>query len=227
MPIFHSSGGLIYHLRAWRWRRRLWAPFHVQVRGWLSAWQPPAEHLVLLGSSAGYALDRPFLDRFRRLTVLEPDGLARHLLQRRFPDIPLDFVHDEGLACADGFQRMARQYPDAAFLFCNLLGQHLVGQGEGFDRGGWLAGLEPALAGRPWASWHDLVSTKRPPGNLAPLHLDRGEALEYLLPRFWQGGELAIHDHECNGLAPLAPRQYAVWKLRPGHYHLVEWLAFT
>lgn len=226
MPLFHPSGGLIYHVRAWRWRHRLWTPFHAQVRTWLAAWQPPAGHLVLVGPSGGYALDSPFLARFRRLTVLEPDGLARALLQRRFPGIAFDFANTENLTRRDGFQWLARQYPDAAFLFCNLLGQEPAGQEAGFDRGAWLAGLEPALAGRSWASWHDLASTQRPPDRPAPLGLDRAESLEALLPHFWLGGELAIHDHGCAGLAPGAPRQYALWKLRPDHYHLVEWLVF-
>lgn len=66
MPLasLSPSGGLTYHLRALRWRRRLWAPFRAQVAAWLAAWQPPCSELLLLGPSAGYTLDPAFLSRF-------------------------------------------------------------------------------------------------------------------------------------------------------------------
>ena len=59
---------------------------------------------------------------------------------------------------------------------------------------------------------------------------DRGEivnrhrALDDLLARFWLGGELEIHDHECAGMLSQSPRQYTLWQLAPGRFHLVEWL---
>jgi len=227
MPWLHPSGGLVYHLRAWRYGGTHWSAFHDRVHGWLSGWRPPESHLVLVGPSGGYALEGAFLQRFGQVTVLEPDPLARSILTRRFPRIPFRFAADPGLARADGFERLARCHPDAAFLFCNLLGQPLVGQGPDFQRQSWLSGLASALAECSWASWHDLASTQRQPDALSHLGMDGAEPLEKVLNRYWQGGELTIHDHECAGLAPDAPREYALWELRPGQYHLVEWLAFT
>lgn len=227
MPFLHPSGGLVYHLRAWRYGERLWPAFHAQVHQWLAAWQPAPDHLVLVGPSGGYALDAGFLDRFARVTALEPDQLARIILARRFPRRPFRFDADPGLSLSEGFSRLARRYPDAAFLFCNLFGQQLVGQSAGFQRQSWLAGLAPALAGRHWASWHDLASTRRRPDGRETLRLEGEEPLEDVLGYFWRGGELAIHDHECSGLPADAPREYATWELRPGQYHLVEWLANT
>ncbi len=229
MPLFHPSGGLVYHARAWRWGNRLWAPFHDQVRRWLTDWRPPASHLLLLGPSGGYALSRPFLERFDRLTVVEPDPLARRLLVRRFPGRAFAFAGDPGLARADGFARLARAWPDAAFLFCNLLGQDLTGAPDGFDRPAWLRRLPADLAGRHWASWHDLAATDQAPTRHDPVDLPRGEDLEASLARFWQGRgpdhPLAIHDSGCAGLLPDAPRRLAVWQLAPGRHHLIEWLA--
>ncbi|MGL4407279.1 MAG: hypothetical protein ACRCTU_02685, partial [Zoogloea sp.] len=57
-----TSGGLVYHLRAWRARRQ-WAAFHAQVAAWLAAWMPERHRLVLVGPSAGYALPLGFLAR--------------------------------------------------------------------------------------------------------------------------------------------------------------------
>lgn len=227
MPLLHPSGGLVYHLRAWRYSGSLWTGFHAQVRQWLATWQPAETHLVLVGPSGGYALEGAFLNRFDRITALEPDALARPTLRRRFPSQNFRFDPGMDLAREHGFRHLVDRYPDAAFLFCNLLGQQLVGQPADFDRQAWLSGLAPALSGRSWASWHDLATAHRRPDSTQVLQLGRGESLDAVLARYWQGGELAIHDHACAGLMPQAPRQYAIWELRPGQYHLVEWLAFT
>lgn len=231
--LLHPSGGLIYHLRAWRWRRTLWAPFHDQVRRWLTDWRPDAnnhaEHLVLVGPSGGYALSRPFLERFRRLSVLEPDPLARRILARHFPTCRFVWENVPRLAEPEGFRLLVESFPDAALLFCNLLGQIPVGASEGFDHRAWLDSLEPSLTGRSWASWHDLASTDRRPDLRAALALARAEELESVLGHYWRGGEcggeLEIHDHGCAGLCPEHARQYAIWHLAPKRYHLIEWLS--
>ncbi|MEW6678207.1 MAG: hypothetical protein AB1421_09830 [Pseudomonadota bacterium] len=221
--MFQPSGGLVYHLRAWAHQTRLWAPCHRQVRAWLADWLPDADHLVLVGPSGGYALDRAFLERFDRVSVLEPDALARLVFKRRFPHKGLEFRPDTALSSPGGFAWLARTFPDAAFLFCNLLGQTLVGQGASFDRNAWLAELVPALAGRAWASWHDVASTRRPPDS-TDVFVQARANLDRVLAHYWHGGELLIQDHDCAALAPDLPRQYTHWSLRPGHYHLVEWV---
>jgi hypothetical protein len=225
--LLHSSGGLFYHLRAWRWRHTRWLPFHGEVARWLDAWRPEASHLVLIGPSGGYALNARFLARFQRITVLEPDALARRFLRRRFADLAFEFADSSWLAQADGAAILAQRYPEVAFLFCNLLGQKWVGQGARHDRPAWLDELQRAMQGRDWASWHDLASTTRRPDRHGVLALAQAEPLDALLTRFWLGGVLEIHDHECSGMLPEAPRQYAIWQLAPGQFHLVEWLAST
>lgn len=225
--LLHPSGGLNYHLRAWRWRQTLWQPFHGEVARWLDVWRPEASHLVLIGPSGGYALNARFLARFQRISVLEPDVLARHLLRQRFADIEFEFADATWLAAPDGGLNLAQRYPAAAFLFCNLLGQMLVGQGREHDRQAWLAGLQSALRGRAWASWHDLASTTRQPDRYGRLALDCAESLDTLLARFWLGGVLEIHDHHTSGMLPGSPRQYTIWQLAPRSFHLVEWLVST
>ncbi len=225
MPyLFHPSGSLPYHLRAWRWRHTLWAPFHAQVRRWLADWRPQATHLVLIGPSGGYALTVQFLERFEKITVLEPDPLARWWLRRRFPDVTFDWRDSGYLARSGGFAHLAAIYPDAAFLFCNLLGQELQGQPADFARAAWLSELEPALTGHSWASWHDLASTSRAPDGAVPRRLDQAIPLDELLAMAWRGGDLEITDHETAGLCPRAPRHHAIWRLAPRRYHLIEWI---
>jgi len=222
--LFHASGGLVYHLRAWRWRNTHWLPFRTQVAGWLDAWQPHSRHLLLIGPSGGYALSPAFLARFDRIEVLEPDSVARRILAWRFPQQQFDFVESAWLANDDGPQQLAQRYLDTVFLFCNLLGQTLAGQGAEHDRQAWLRDLEYALAGRDWASWHDLASTTRRPDRFGGLSLNQTETLDVLLAKFWFGGELEIHDHDCTGLLSSASRHYAIWQLAPRRFHLVEWV---
>lgn len=215
MYLLHPSGGLGYHLRAWRHANGAWCDFRRTVAGWQADWAPPTAHLVLVGPSAGYCLDRAFLGRFARIMALEPDPIARWLFARRFPGTRIDWA-----GALDDPAQLPERYPDAAYLFCNLLGQTLQGCG-----GAWTATLASALAGRRWASYHEIVSTGQRPQRLAPLDLDRLVPLEDLLSRFWPGGELEVVDHGTHGLCPEAPRRYAIWPLAAGRYHLVEWVA--
>jgi hypothetical protein len=224
MPLFHPSGGVLYHLRAWRWRRTRWQPFHGEVARWLEAWHPRCRDLVLIGPSGGYALNARFLARFSRITVLEPDPLARRVLRRRFAEFDFEFTEADSLARPEGPAELADRFADAAFLFCNLLGQRLIGQGPRHCRQDWLASLQMALQQREWASWHDLASTHRRPDRFGKLALALAEPLDDLLSRFWIGGVLEIHDHECVGMLPASPRSYFIWSLTPGRFHLVEWL---
>ena len=58
------TGGLIYHWRAWRYRRSLWRPFIEPLAIWLADWTPAERALLLVGPSAGYCLPAALLERF-------------------------------------------------------------------------------------------------------------------------------------------------------------------
>ncbi|MCU0842567.1 MAG: hypothetical protein MUC79_12740 [Thiobacillaceae bacterium] len=216
--LFHPSGGLRYHLRALRYRDGLWRPYRRAVASWLEDWRPPPKHLVLVGPSGGYTLTEAFLACFARVTVLEPDPLARAVLRRRFTGV----VFDRAEPLRDPAD-LPRRFPDAAFLFCNLLGQ--AWQGLPASQSVQPAEVVKALAGRDWASYHDVVSTRRPADAEGPVELDRLPTLEALLGRFWRGGALEIVDHGTHGLCPEWRRAYVVWPLTPRQHQLVEWLA--
>lgn len=223
LQMLYPSGGLFYHLRAWRYRRGLWMPFHHHVLRWLTDWRPSAEHLVLLGPSGGYALSSQFLARFGRITVIEPDPLAHLILRRRFPATRFDFA-TAAIATASGLNDLVERYPQAAFLFCNLLGQELVGAPPDFECQAWLHALESILGNRAWASWHELVSTAQSPARFELVSRPGAEPLEVVCAQFWPGGELELHDHGCTGLCPTQTHQYAIWSLTPHNFHLIEWL---
>lgn len=214
-PLFHSSGGLLYHLRAWRRRGRDWHPFHAQVAAWLAAWRPTTRRLVLIGPSAGYALPAAFLDRFDVIVAYEPDPLARFLLRRRYPSIRNMFSSE-----VRDLDALTDTHPEAAFLFCNLLGQDWTDQPAAI----WHAAFMHAMAGREWASFHEVASSARPPDAAGPLRLTACPDFDTLMKHFWQGGELLVEDHGTFGLLPGKPREYCFWAFRPGRHHLIEWL---
>ncbi len=213
--LFHPSGGLVYHWRAWRHGRTGWGAYTETVAGWLDDWQPTPRHLVLVGPSAGYSLTPAFLARFDTVTALEPDPLARFLLARRFAGNTIAFA--PGLA---DFGHLPRHFPGAAYLFCNLLGQTI----DLTTRPGWQSSLEQAMAGQAWASYHDLLSTSVPPSTLARCHTPPDTPLEVIAGHYWSEQSLAAVDHGTHGLRPDLPRQHVIWPLQPGQYHLVEWL---
>lgn len=213
--LIHPSGGLVYHLRARRHGDMLWRAYLAEIALWLRDWRPNTEHLVLIGPSAGYSLSQDFLTTFGRVTALEPDALARILLRRRFPSVRFEF--------AGPMARLAQlpvEYPGAAYLFCNVLGQDWTDAAAP----DWRREFHDSLAGTAWASYHDIVSTTRRPDFPGSLDLPAAPDFDALLARFWMGGELVVEDHATHGLFPERPRRYVIWPLNPERFHLIECL---
>ncbi len=223
-----SSGGLVWHVRAWRNRQR-WHHFRQTVHCWLQEWQPPSTTLVLVGPSAGYTLSQDWLNRFERIVVMEPDPIARWLLCRRFKSAPLLFDrldvlggkhHEEPEHLRTGLNALTNAYPDAAILFCNILGQ-VSPQDERAHA--WCGAVKEVLQNNHWASYHDLISTARKPVQDTPYRTDHSESLEPILTHFWQGGEIELVDHCTLPLHGDGPSQFAVWPMTACQHHLVGW----
>jgi len=216
--LWDASGGLVYHWRALRHRRRLWQPFIKQVAQWLECWQPAQQELVIIGPSAGYTLDANFLARFARVSILEPDPLARALLRRRFPAV--NFQHDNLDCFADlhGPLALRQHYPQAAFLFANSVGQQLTQLDPR-----WPARLLQAMQGCSWASYHDVAASNRAPRSSEARSFREGDSLEQVLSAFWSGGELELFDH--GSFAVLPAEAHATWSITPQQHHLVAWMS--
>ena len=211
--LMYSSGGWWWHVRALRYRSALWAPFQAAVRDWLSVWEPTQRKLLLVGPSAGHTLPLDLLQkRFDHIVACEPDPLARYWLQRRLRSIR--YVSVPRLD-ATGIARLAHDHPDTAILFCNVLGQIPT------PAAGWLDALAP-LAGHDWASFHDLLSTARPPDRIA---LSAGDetCLDEIAAHYWQGGVLELTDHQTFGLGDPPTRSHTLWRLTPRQWHVIGW----
>ena len=179
--IFRPSGGLYYHLRAWR-HRRLWRPFQEKIHAWLETWPCATDELLLFGPSGGYNLPTPWLKKFRKIEAFDLDPLAEWMFRRNHPDLDVHFHRvnlfwrDNRLSVSPLIEVLDR-HPRASLLFCNVLGQVLLEGLAGEEE--WLAflrHLRQVLNGREWASFHDTVTTE---GN---------EAIDHLLDGAWLDG---------------------------------------
>ncbi len=218
-----ASGGLGYHWRAWRYQSRSWSSFHQAVGTWLDVWKPDARTLVLVGPSGGYALNARFLSRFERLVALEPDPLARWLLRHRFRDLPWHFQRDDVFHDPQALSRLAEQWPDAAFLFCNVIGQ--VFPADALGR--WLNTHTTWFDAHPWASWHDVFSSSVAPARLPDEHeAAMGPTAGVGIARaLWAGMRCEVEDHGTFGWHP--PAKFALWPLTPRQWHVIGWVEHT
>jgi len=213
------TGGPVWHWRALRRRGRLWKPFRVQVEDWLAAWQMNAREIILVGPSAGWCLPNSFLARFERILAVDLDRhapllfhVAHHAVARRVTWLHVDvFASLEDIMSA---------HPEAAILFCNVAGQRRYVVRDIAAVEAEMAGLKHALAGRHWASFHDLLSgscaSEREPVDL-PHRMDHTQILQ----RLNLAGEWL--DHLTSDLLPeQAPRKILPWRFGVDRFHIVE-----
>lgn len=180
--MFRPSGGLLYHYRAWR-HLRTWAPFKAEVAAWLEAWPCPRTELIVIGASGGYTLPTPWLRTFGRVRALDLDPFAPLFFRRVHPGVRVRFERrdvfwqDARLSLAPLSELVARAPVDAVFLFSNVLGQILL-ENHASERE-WLQflkALRQPLAGRYWASYHDVYSE------------ENGVRIDHLLDGAWTAG---------------------------------------
>lgn len=212
------SGGLNWHLRAFGRRKVLWQPFRAVLAQFLDQWQPDTSHLILVGPSAGWCLPDGWLNRFHHITAIDPDPWAPFLFRRLHPKARLDeWVKGDVFALAP---TLLAQHPQAAILFCNLLGQLIFTGLTAAEVTNRLSALKQDLAARPWASFHEIMSSET---TLAPsaLALDQAVAQRAILEQMGLSGEWL--DHEAGGVLPAdRPRLIAPWRFAPSRLHLVE-----
>jgi hypothetical protein len=233
------AGGLVYHLRALRFRRTLWAPFERTLATWLEAWDPGSDAVLLVGPSAGYCLADRFLARFRDVLVLEPDPVARLMLARRLARLRIGRVG----TCADdllvrsllGPERdlcdLLDEDPTRAVVFCNLLGQvRFLLPDETFETwaDAFRARVVAALATRGWVTFHDRLSGEVAPALGAGATSERELDEPALVARFYAAppvarGTVELVDHLTGALwPPSLARRYFGWEVVPGRFHLIE-----
>ena len=219
------SGGLLWHLRALRYRRH-WRPFRAAIGRWLEDWPHGRDHLLLLGPSAGWCLPSAFLAGFRSIHAVDLDPLAPWLFDR---------LHGAGLRRAavgvrwqqaDIFATLGpllRSFPQHAVLFGNILGQRRLYCSDVATAEADLRRLTGALRGRVWASFHDRLSIDREVAGrpVEAVQASRSLASEELAMRFGGGGVWTDH-LTAEVIAGDVACLYLPWPLMPGRLHIVE-----
>ncbi len=239
--LWGPAGGVRYHLRALRFSRRLWEPFRWPLGDWLLRWQTQEPTLLLVGPSAGYNLQPFLLERFQRVVVLEPDPLARWLLQWRLARVPLEprpklelIAEDQLVYHPERLSALLERLGPTAILFCNVLGQlrHLLGvdDTEAPAFAAVRSAVQQSLQGRSWASFHDRVSGALAPSLEEPLLSQHRWSDEELVRHAFYGGSDVLGgtvlDHGTQGFFPEdLPHLYLRWELAPGSFHVIEAVA--
>jgi len=247
----NPTGGFGYHLRALFRRGGLWAPFVQNLSRWLHTWSPPEAELLLIGPSGGHCLDLAYLARFSRITAVDIDPFApwvfrwraRRLLREGRTHLTWDardHLSPGPQGCSiEPLRALLAAHPDAAVLFCNILGQLPIlgddrapGHTDEAPLAGsyehWLRALPEALGDRSWATFHDRLSGPVPPHALDEDHPVPWSSSEKLVQQHYPPTDdptLALLDHRTSGLLRDVPRWQFVWELAPGLFHLIEALS--
>ncbi|MEY4212573.1 MAG: hypothetical protein RL458_798 [Pseudomonadota bacterium] len=239
----NRTGGAVWHVRALRASGR-WRPTREAIASWLGTLRFESRHLVLVGASAGWMMSTDFLERFRCIEAIDIDPLARPLFAwrhgRRLRRAGTS-VHWHRLDALLRLEALMARWPDAAWLFDNVLGQQIYRHHDLDAVEAALAGLPRRLAGREWASVHDWLSGPALPGDvgavlsrpieravLEPTGLrlkDRNHSLdaagEALLATINASGEWQDHRTACV-FPPGTSVSLIPWEFLPGKWHWLQ-----
>lgn len=214
--LFNPAGGLYYHFRAWRHSHSLWSP----LRDWVSErgeqWPQKSDHLIVVGSSAGYTIPSPLLERYSLVTCWDPDPMAPYFFHRRHPMVQAQWIQKDVLS--DQWKDLLARHPSADVLFSNFLGQVTFLVAEPQNAPATIGNLRSSLKDRNFASYHDISSLLAPKPWTPPDETSKrpGEKIEFF-------NENAF-DHGTKESFQDLSREYFWWQLLPQHWHLIEWV---
>jgi hypothetical protein len=233
--LVHPSGGLVYHFRALQNSATRWEPFRKQVESWLNEWNPPGDHLLLMAPSGGYTLPLRWFSRFKTITALELDPIARGIFSYRLKralgkNAPeLLWVTEDYLSPAQPQKliELSKKIPKVPVLWSNVLGQLNLDlpEEQTFPSQDWHHAFQEFIRNRSAASYHDRLSGQTHDWDLAALHAIEKSSV----PRSNQ--ELAqfltiscvLTDHETEIFSKdFSSRQYSAWQISQEQSQLIE-----
>lgn len=159
----NPSGGLFWHLHAWRHQAQ-WTATCADIAQWLGQ-MPPAKdassELVIVGASAGWMMPSAWLQSFASVTTFDLDRWAAPLFRLRHGAALR--ASNTALQCntADALTDLCavlQAHPRALVLFDNVLGQlrfHTPSVDEASRR---IETITARMHGRRWGSVHDAFS---------------------------------------------------------------------
>ena len=230
MFINNLAGGLTYHLRAVRYRTSLWVPFRAEVSRWLNSWpvEPEGQELLLIGPSGGHCLDVKWLSRWKRIFIVEPDPVAKRILEFRIKGPKLSWVPVPGFTLPE-YRTLFSEIRGASVLFSNVLGQvSVLDHGDQEPSEEFLRFqqelYESCLLGRKCASFHDRLSGRVNPSQMKAIDTAARFSNEEIVHHFcdeFGGGELL--DHDLEAFFPMRLSASTVpWEITPDYFHFIE-----
>ncbi len=237
--LLSPSGGLVYHLRAWRYHQNLWQPFRQALGEWLEFnWSPPLDRpLILIGCSAGWCLPIPYLKSFTEVHAFDLDPVALWILKRRGTNLRIKTQNQDALGIEDTPTGQTLEdilkrpgLENASILFCNLWGQLYFDDTKQATLKKWQERLPEVLQGRNWASFFDRVSGPIPP-DISSENCASPRSLtdEEVIKRYYQNetmpphsGLIELQDHMTAHYFADQPRDHFNWQLEPNRFHLIE-----
>jgi len=241
--IINPSGGIIYHLRAIRYRTSLWVPFRREISRWLRSWNPSERELLIIGCSAGHCFDFDWAQRFEKIALNEPDPLARKIFAIRLRSSGykghIQVVKDNligpnelGTFQWSKTETALQRFEQSALLFSNCLGQlPFLTEGptesestlihSSFEK--WRDQLSAWLEKRnqSWASFHDLLSGGIEP-KPTPIESQLMEESELIRTFYGHRSGGVLQDHFMMGFLPTYRRTLLNWALHRSRWHLIE-----
>jgi hypothetical protein len=229
-----QTGGLGWHLKAWRYRQRLWAGYLQQTKDFLEGWSDqslePAgiRRLVIVGASAGWSLPAGWVQSFDELVLIDPDPLAPWLFERNHSKPAghrREWIREDFRQVLPPL--LAASKPTAV-LFNNLLGQLRLTSKDLEATEAQLGDLKTQLVGVHWASFHDRLSGDWDTAQQsARTMVAEGSVNNACLTKTYaKGGEWL--DHITADVLPQTSRRWIYpWRITPDRLHVVEasWVA--
>ena len=159
---FHAqeTGGLSWHWSAFR-ARKAWQPSKEAIERFLLSHVPLQSDLLLVGGSAGWMMSSKWLSRFKSVTIIDIDPLARlffALIHGKALKSSGTAWHFERRDALKELPQLLKEHPNALIFFDNVLGQQCfrLKDEELVER--LLGQLKRTLQGRTWGSIHDVYS---------------------------------------------------------------------
>jgi len=230
----NPSGGVFWHLRAWR-SRALWQAARLQIGQWLAQVKPRSPELLLIGASAGWMMDSAWLQRFRQVRTFDMDPLAGPLFRARHGRALQACgtqLHCHTIDALADLPALLHAHPASAVLFDNVLGQVRFHCRSVAETGARIERLTHALQRHEWGSLHDAYSgairaawpvQDQPAmrcGPHAPAGADDPVNALWLNQLGAQGDWL---DHLTSGVfAPGTALHHIAWPYRPRYCHWLQ-----
>ena len=216
--LYDLTGGPVWHMRACVRRPKLWRPFRRSIEAWLDDWNPRSRELLLIGPSAGWCLPEKALCRFSVVHAMDPDPFASFLFRIMHSRVRMgDWIRGDFFAEGSAF---LDQHPNAAILFCNMLGQRRYVNRNVASVESELSELKNRLMGRDWASFHDLLSGDGQ-ANMPAFDVAATPDQSDLLSSLDLSGEWL--DHLTRDVFSTSmTRRIIPWQFAKGRLHLVE-----